>query len=147
MTDTTVTVVRPSWLTHPIQAWRALLAAQAERADTDARAVGLTVEHLPGGVRRYRDPALDQLATHRADRSPYPGVRAEQDAGEAESWSTPTLTATGALVDQSRQATCAASPGAYTPDLLALKAGPTASATSSAVRLRRAVPAAVGPRR
>ncbi len=43
--------------------------ALADRADAQARAAGLTVEVLPGGVRRYRDPRLDQLAAHRAGQA------------------------------------------------------------------------------
>ena len=68
MTDTTVTAVsRPSWLTHPIKAWRAYQAALAERADADAVAAGLTVQVLPNGVRRYRHAHLDQaLAAYHA---------------------------------------------------------------------------------
>jgi type IV secretion system protein VirD4 len=56
---------RRRWLTHPILAWRAFTAALAERADAEAQAAGLTVDLLPGGLRRYRDPRLDQLAAHR----------------------------------------------------------------------------------
>ncbi len=44
---------------------RSYTARVTERADADARAAGLTVEVLPGGIRRYRDPRLDQLATRR----------------------------------------------------------------------------------
>jgi hypothetical protein len=53
-------------LIHPMRAWRTFLSARADLADAEARAAGLTVEVLPGGVRRYRDPALDGLAAHRA---------------------------------------------------------------------------------
>ena len=67
------------WLIHPFRAWRSLLIAQAERADTEARAAGLTVEVLAGGVRRYRDPGLDGLAAHRA--------RARQSVGAGSGWS------------------------------------------------------------
>ena len=69
MTDTTTTgsMSRPSWLTHPILAWRAYQAALAERADAEAAAAGLTVQVLPNGVRRYRHAHLDQaLAAYRA---------------------------------------------------------------------------------
>ncbi len=74
MTDTTTTATgtaaRPSWLTHPIQAWRMLLAAQTDRTDSQARAAGLTVEDLSHGVRRYRDAHLDEaLAAYRACNS------------------------------------------------------------------------------
>ena len=69
MTDTTTTTTHRGaargWLTHPVQAWRAYQAALAERADAEAVAAGLTVEDLPNGVRRYRDPRLDRLAAHR----------------------------------------------------------------------------------
>ena len=51
---------------HPVRAWCQLTQALADRADAQARAAGLTVEVLPGGVRRYRDPRLDQVAAHRA---------------------------------------------------------------------------------
>ncbi len=54
-------------LVHPVRAWRAFVAALAERADAEAVAVGLTVEVVSNGVHRYRDPRLDQLAAHRAD--------------------------------------------------------------------------------
>jgi hypothetical protein len=117
MTDTTVTVSRLCWLTHPIRAWRAYQAALADRADADAVIAGLTVQILPGGVRRYRDPRLDQFAAHRAARgaaSPYPGVRNGQGAGGAVAWSTPTLVLGRADA----------------PDVGVLSAGPAAPATS-----------------
>jgi hypothetical protein len=57
---------RYRWLTRPVHAWRRWVAAVTERADAEAIALGLTVEVLPGGVRRYRDPRLDELAAHRA---------------------------------------------------------------------------------
>jgi hypothetical protein len=67
MTDTaSVTGSRPSWLTHPILAWRTYETALADRADAEAVTAGLTGEDLGRGVRRYRDPRLDQLAAHRA---------------------------------------------------------------------------------
>ena len=53
---------------HPVRGWRQLAQALADNADARARAAGLTVEVLPGGVRRYRDPRLDQLAAHRASQ-------------------------------------------------------------------------------
>ena len=78
-------------LTHPVQAWRAV----AERIDAraDALAAGLTVEHLPGGVRRYRDPRLDHLAAHRTQLAAADDVNADVASGSAEAgaWSTPTL--------------------------------------------------------
>jgi hypothetical protein len=56
-------------LVHPVQAWRQFTQAAADRADGQARAAGLTVEVLPGGVRRYRDPRLDQFAARRAGQA------------------------------------------------------------------------------
>jgi hypothetical protein len=53
-------------LVHPVRAWRRFNQAAADRADAQARAAGLTVELLPGGMRRYRDPRLDQLTARRA---------------------------------------------------------------------------------
>ena len=53
-------------LVHPVRACRRYAARLAERADAEAVAAGLTVEVLPDGVHRYRDPRLDQLAAHRA---------------------------------------------------------------------------------
>ena len=50
---------------HPIIAWQTIVNAQAQQADRAARDAGLTVEVLPGGARRYRDPALDSLAAYR----------------------------------------------------------------------------------
>jgi hypothetical protein len=67
-------------------------------ADDQARAAGLTVEAGPGGVRRYRDPRMDQLAAVRATRlasGPYTGVRAAVD--ELSVWSMPTLTVSASL--------------------------------------------------
>jgi hypothetical protein len=54
-----------------------------ERAAAEAQAAGLTVEVLPRGARRYRDPRLDQVAAHRACQ--YAGVQAET------AWSPATL--------------------------------------------------------
>jgi len=116
MTDTTITAAGPSWLSHPILAWRAYQTALAERADTDAIAAGLTVQVLPGGVRRYRDRRLDQVAAHRVAwgaASRYPGVRDGQDAVGAAAWSTPTLVVARA----------------HAPDVGALGAGPAAPVT------------------
>jgi hypothetical protein len=116
MTDTAVTAARQSWLSHPILAWRTYQAALAERADAEAAAAGLTVEVLPNGLRRYRDPRLDQLAAHRAARgaaSPYPGIRHGQCAGGAVAWSTPTLVLARA----------------HAPDIGTLSAGPAGPVT------------------
>jgi hypothetical protein len=116
MTDTTVTAVHPFWLSHPILAWRAYQTALAERADADAVTTGLTAQVLPNGVRRYRDPRLDQLAAHRAAQgaaSPYPGVRNGQDAVGAAAWSTPTLVPARA----------------HAPDVGTLSAGPAGPVT------------------
>ena len=67
MTDATASFSLLSLLIHPVRARRAFLDEQANRADDEARAAGLTVEVLPGGLRRYRDPAFDGLAAHRAE--------------------------------------------------------------------------------
>ena len=56
-------------LVHPVRVWRQFTQAAADRADAQACAAGLTVEVLPGGVRRYRDPRLDQLAARRAGQA------------------------------------------------------------------------------
>ncbi len=77
MTTDAVTAPRPFWLIHPIQAWRALAALATARADAEARAAGLTVEVLPNGVRRYRDPLLDELADLRASRVDGNGVASD----------------------------------------------------------------------
>jgi hypothetical protein len=74
---------RLHWLTHAVQAWRAFAEHVDARADTEARAAGLTVAHRPNGVRRYRDPRLDRLAAHRAQPTA---------VDEAGAWSTPTRT-------------------------------------------------------
>jgi hypothetical protein len=83
-TDAHVAVLRPL---------RDYVERITTRADDQAAAAGLTVEVGPGGVRRYRDPCMDQLAARRvaqAASGPYTGVRAE--AEQATAWSTPTLT-------------------------------------------------------
>jgi len=68
-----------------------------ERADNQARAAGLTVEALPGGVRRYRDPRLDQLATRRETHRGAQGADLRTaEPVEAGSWSTLTLVTTAA---------------------------------------------------
>jgi len=86
-TDIITTVTARPWLTHPVQAWRALLAAQANRADAAGRAAGLTVEVLPNGVRRYHDPRLDSLAPRHVAPS-------DADA-DASDWSPVRLITTG----------------------------------------------------
>jgi len=92
MTDTAaVTAAHPSWLTHPVLAWRAYQAALADRADTEAAAAGLTVQVLPNGVRRYRDPRLDSLATYRARLAAAHDDGRIGDAANSAAWSTPTL--------------------------------------------------------
>jgi hypothetical protein len=90
---------RDRWLTHPVQAWRAFAERIDARADTAAVAAGLTVEHLPGGVRRYRDPRLDHLAAHRAQLTATDNVNPATVTRpiEAGSWSTPTPTPTPTL--------------------------------------------------
>jgi hypothetical protein len=56
-------------LVHPVRAWCQFNQAVADRADARAHAAGLTVEVLPGGVRRYRAPRLDQLTARRAGQT------------------------------------------------------------------------------
>jgi hypothetical protein len=68
---------------------RAYAARVTERADAEAIVVGLTVEVLPGGVRRYRDPRLDQLAVRRASQPPI-----SSPAAEDRDWSRPRLVVT-----------------------------------------------------
>jgi hypothetical protein len=73
-----------------------------ERADNEAREAGLSVEVLAGGVRRYRDARLDQIAARRAARCcvPYAEVRGveHRDGERVEDgrWSAPTLITTAA---------------------------------------------------
>jgi hypothetical protein len=163
---------RRHWLTHPVQAWRAFAAHIDAQADADAIAAGLTVEHMPAGVRRYHNPRLDQLAAHRAQPATPDNPQAPTAAGPVEAagaWSTPTLTGggvaamtaatrlvrcldcaaqlhrdevTGALVDRWGQAMCGASCRAHAPDLPVLSAGPAVPASHMPVRLRRAHPSA-----
>jgi len=97
MTDTTtVTAARLSWLTHPIQAWRAYQAALAYRADAEAVAAGLTVQVLPNGVRRYRHARLDEaLAAYHARHTAPDDEGRVADAANAAAWSTPTLVTAG----------------------------------------------------
>ena len=57
-------------LIYAVRACRRYAARLAERADVEAIAAGLTVEVLPGGIRRYRDERLDQLAVHRETAGP-----------------------------------------------------------------------------
>jgi hypothetical protein len=78
--------------THPVKAWRAFVQRVDARADAAAHAVGLTVEVLPNGGRRYRDPRLDRLATHHAATQPADTARRSGPGQVAGSWSTPTLT-------------------------------------------------------
>jgi hypothetical protein len=97
MTDTTTTATgsataaRPGWLIHPVQAWRAYQAALAERADAEAVAAGLTVQVLPNGVHRYRDPRLDSLATYRARLAALDDDGRVGNAANSAAWSTPSL--------------------------------------------------------
>lgn len=93
MTDTITTRSRPSWLSHPILAWRAYQAALVDRADADVAAAGLTVQVLPNGVRRYRHAHLDQALVAYSDWH-----TASDDDGrcaDAAAWSTPTLVTAG----------------------------------------------------
>jgi hypothetical protein len=81
-------------LIHPLEAWRAFVQRADARADAAARAAGLTVEVLPGGVWRYRDPRLDRLAAHRTRG----GAEHHADAvdqAQAGEWSLPSLTRAG----------------------------------------------------
>jgi hypothetical protein len=113
---------------HPVQAWRAFVRLVDARADTAAAAAGLTVEQLPSGVRRHRDPRLDQLAARRAQLTevdnPYTVVRSV----EAGAWSTPTLTVSAGRSAMTRSPVP--------------PAGPAAPANRIPVRLRRADPPA-----
>jgi len=86
----------PRMITALLRPLRGHVERITAHADHQARAAGLTVEAGPGGVRRYRDPRLDQLATRRAAHlvasSPYADVRAAAEAEPATAWSAPTLT-------------------------------------------------------
>ncbi len=82
----------PRALTLLLRQLRAYVDRITARADAQARAAGLTVEMAPGGVRRYRDPRLDQLAAGRVRQ--YAGVRTSTVGDEVGAWSTPTLTTT-----------------------------------------------------
>jgi hypothetical protein len=73
-------------LTTRLRPLRSYAARVTERANADARAAGLTVEVLPSGMRRHRDPRLDQLAAHRA--SQLPGT---PPAAAGTDWSQPRL--------------------------------------------------------
>jgi hypothetical protein len=75
-------------LTTRLSPLRSYAARITERADADAAAAGLTVEELPVGVRRYRDPRLDQLAARRASPAPFTPAAADTD------WSPPRLVGT-----------------------------------------------------
>ena len=140
MTDTTTIAAHPSWLSHPILAWRAYQAALAERADAEARASGLTVQVLPNGARRYRDPRLDQLATYRA-RHTAPGQVDRRAAAATVSSQWSPVRRAGAPVDRWGHMTCGSS-RAHAPDLPAAGAEPAEPATSTTDRLRRAGPLA-----
>jgi hypothetical protein len=84
MTDTR-TATQPPRLRHPILAWRAYQTALTQRADAEAVTAGLTVQVLPNGLRRYRDPRLDSLAEHRARHATT--ALAATDEVEAAAWS------------------------------------------------------------
>jgi hypothetical protein len=77
---------------HPVEAWRVFAEQIDARTDAEAIAAGLTVEILPSGVHRYRDPRLDQLADHRSTATSPTRPSAGAASG---SWSTPTLTCAG----------------------------------------------------
>jgi hypothetical protein len=114
-------------LLRPLRPLRGYVHRITERADTQARAARLTIEVLPRGRRRYRDPRMDELATHRAGQ--YAGVRNVQLA-EAGSWSTPTLTTSAGVVTVSRYRS-------HQPDVPVMPAEPAVPATSPPDRLRR----------
>jgi hypothetical protein len=120
----------PRLLTALGRSLRSYAARVTERADADARAAGLTIEVLAGGVRRYRDPRLDQLAARRASQPPV-----TPPAAAGTEWSQPHA---GALVDRWGEPVCGASCRAHAPDLPSLNAGPAAPARSKTDRLRRA---------
>lgn len=65
-----------------------------ERADSEARAVGLTVEKLPRGRRRYRDPRLNSHAGSTVTTEPMPTASTRNSTST--SWSAPTLTTSSA---------------------------------------------------
>jgi hypothetical protein len=67
---------------------RSYAARVTERADADAVAAGLTVEVLAGGVRRYRDPRLDQPPAHRSGQ-----LLVTPPAAAGRDWSQPRLVA------------------------------------------------------
>jgi len=69
-----------------LRSLRSYAARITERADADACAAGLIIEALPGGVRRYRDPRLDQVPARRAGQ---PLVAPAAAAGT--NWSQPRL--------------------------------------------------------
>jgi hypothetical protein len=73
-------------LTTVLRLLRGYAARVTERADADARSAGLTVEVLAGGVRRYRDSRLDQLAAQRVSQVPVSNSRA---AAANAGWSPP----------------------------------------------------------
>jgi len=77
---------------HPVAAWREFVHRVDARADAEATAAGLTVDVLPNGVRRYRDPRLDRLAAHRAATQHADTARRSGTGQAAGPWSTPTLT-------------------------------------------------------
>jgi hypothetical protein len=105
----------PNPILHPMQAWRVFAAAADARADGEAIAAGLTVQVLPDGVRRYRDPRLDAVAAHRAAQGRTSAPLMDDGLTDADdesaviaplprealadaltaAWSTPTLTAAG----------------------------------------------------
>jgi hypothetical protein len=90
MTDLTATPASFQLLAHPVQALRAWVAGRSDRVDDAACAAGLTVEVLPGGVHRYRDPRLDHLA-NRGRRH----ALISQQSASGNDWSTPRLVTSG----------------------------------------------------
>jgi hypothetical protein len=77
---------------HPVEAWRAFVQRVDARGDAEAIAAGLTVEVVPNGVRRCRDPRLDRLGAQHVAAQPADTARRSGTGQVAGSWSTPTLT-------------------------------------------------------
>jgi len=79
---------------------RDYLQRVTDQADSESREAGLSVEVLSGGVRRYRDTRLDQLAARRTARRPLPYVQVRSgelrsgEPVEVGARSAPTLVAT-----------------------------------------------------
>ena len=100
-------------LTTLLRPLRSYAARVTERADADAVAAGLTVEVLAGGVGRYRDPRLDQLAARRISR---PTANTPAAAADVD-WSPPRLVGPAAPatspLDRLRRTEPSQGPGRY----------------------------------